>query len=83
MRGLDTRDTHTHTQTDYSNPRCACAPRVKNRISVDVKETFPRSFTVPPFDSIGTHTHARTHCKNTLYTSVLVLLVSWWPQAVI
>ena len=21
---------HTHTQDDYSNPRCACAPRVNN-----------------------------------------------------
>ena len=27
MSGLDTH-THTHTQDDYSNPRCACAPRV-------------------------------------------------------
>ena len=27
MSGLDTR---THTQNDYSNPRCACALRVKN-----------------------------------------------------
>ena len=25
MRGLDTL---THTQDDYRNPRCACAPRV-------------------------------------------------------
>ena len=25
MSGLD-----THTQDNYSNPRCACAPRVKN-----------------------------------------------------
>ena len=29
MSGLDTHThTHTHTQDDYSNPRCACAPRV-------------------------------------------------------
>jgi len=27
-------DTHTDTQTKYSNPRCACAPRVNN-ISTD------------------------------------------------
>ena len=27
MSGLDTQ-THTHTQSDYRNPRCACAPRV-------------------------------------------------------
>ena len=27
MSGLDTQ-THTHTQNDYRNPRCACAPRV-------------------------------------------------------
>ena len=31
MSGLDTHThTHTHTQDDYSNPRCACAPRVNN-----------------------------------------------------
>ena len=23
-------DTHTDTQNDYRNPRCACAPRVNN-----------------------------------------------------
>ena len=30
------RHTHTHTdtQTKYSNPRCACAPRVKNSLPV-------------------------------------------------
>ena len=27
MSGLDTQ---THTQYDYRNPRCACAPRVNN-----------------------------------------------------
>ena len=27
MRGLDTQ---THTQDNYSNPRCACALRVNN-----------------------------------------------------
>ena len=25
------RHTHTDTQTQYSNPRCACAPRVNDR----------------------------------------------------
>ena len=25
------RNTHTHTQDNYSNPSCACAPRVNNR----------------------------------------------------
>ena len=29
MSGLDTH-THTHTQDDYRNPRCACAPRVNH-----------------------------------------------------
>ena len=33
MRGLDTH-THTHTQDNYSNPRCACAPRVNKPIHV-------------------------------------------------
>ena len=29
MSGLDTQThKHTHTQSDYRNPRCACAPRV-------------------------------------------------------
>ena len=31
MSGLDTQThKHTHTQSDYRNPRCACAPRVNN-----------------------------------------------------
>ena len=29
MRGLDTL---THTQYDYRNPRCACAPRVNKAL---------------------------------------------------
>ena len=29
MRGLDTL---THTRDDYSNPRCACAPRVNETL---------------------------------------------------
>ena len=24
-------ETHTHTRDDYSNPRCACAPRVNHK----------------------------------------------------
>ena len=27
-------DTHTDTQNDYRNPRCACAPRVKNEVDI-------------------------------------------------
>ena len=31
MSGLDTHThTQTHTQDDYRNPRCACAPRVNH-----------------------------------------------------
>ena len=38
MRGLD-----THTQDDYSNPRCACAPRVNNTHTTHIDtRTNPR-----------------------------------------
>ena len=38
MRGLDTL---THTQYDYRNPRCACAPRVKKCVPYFEKSTPP------------------------------------------
>ena len=31
--------THTYTQDNYSNPRCACAPRVNNKESVIIDIT--------------------------------------------
>ena len=33
MLGDRHTDTHTDTQTKYCNPRCACAPRVNNRVT--------------------------------------------------
>ena len=33
MKALETHThTHTHTRDDYSNPRCACAPRVNKSL---------------------------------------------------
>ena len=31
----DLTDRHTHTHDNYSNPRCACAPRVNNLREAD------------------------------------------------
>ena len=41
MSGLDTlTHTLTHTQSDYRNPRCACAPRVKYIDTLDCRGVF-------------------------------------------
>ena len=41
-------DRHTHTQDNYCNPRCACAPRVNNAID-DLKKL--------PWINKQTHNH--------------------------
>ena len=47
--------THTDTQNDYCNPRCACAPRVNNIL------TPTRTHTSDPHTRTSTHTHAHTY----------------------
>ena len=37
---------HTHTQDNYSNPRCACAPRVNNDIIGAHAHVWPRNHDV-------------------------------------
>ena len=36
-------DTHTDTQNDYRNPRCACAPRVNNKSLVNINSYLMKS----------------------------------------
>ena len=46
MKALETHThTHTHTRDDYSNPRCACAPRV-NETVLDDPETAQYTHTL-------------------------------------
>ena len=54
MSGLDTQThTHTHTQYDYRNPRCACAPRVKQPAPVYTYERTCRSELTSAVEEMG------------------------------
>ena len=69
MRGLDTL---THTQDDYRNPRCACAPRVNKggyyEKQVEQEAVYPTLYFVyttaigTPYESI--HTFISSHEKS-------------------
>ena len=71
-------NTHTHTQNDYCNPRCACAPRVNYCLSVKRTQYYTYMiillkicYTAPQFKMRAhtcKHTHTYTHMHTHMHT---------------